>query len=250
MSSPRPSYGERARIGVLLPSGNVVAEPELACLMPDGVSLHVTRLPLSGSSEQELLGMASAAEQGAHLLRDASPDLVAFHCTAVSSWSASMERSLCERVESTCGVRSITTAGAIVAALGTLDARRVTLLTPYIEPINLREVDYLRRQGIEVVNWRGLGLNTPGEMMGVDPDTWLELAREHDTPRAQAVVLSCTAIRTLGAIASIESAIGKPVVTSNQAMAWLALRRCAIADEIVGAGVLMSRGECAVGVAP
>ena len=53
------NYGSRARLGVLLPSGNQAAEPQFNAMLPAGVALHTTRLKLRGSSDKELLAMAS-----------------------------------------------------------------------------------------------------------------------------------------------------------------------------------------------
>ena len=72
MTPPQIDYGARARIGVLVPSGNSVAEPELRAMMPPGAGLLVTRLPLTGSSEIQLLAMLDTLETGTSLLADAA----------------------------------------------------------------------------------------------------------------------------------------------------------------------------------
>ena len=100
--SPRPStesprYGWRARLGMLLPSGNAAAEAQFNAMLPDGVSLHTTRLKLTGSTDAELLAMTESLEEGASLLADACVDLILFHCTAVTTWDADMDRALPER---------------------------------------------------------------------------------------------------------------------------------------------------------
>jgi maleate isomerase len=42
--------GWRARIGFLVPPGNPTAEPEMAELVPAGVSVHVTRMSVSAAA--------------------------------------------------------------------------------------------------------------------------------------------------------------------------------------------------------
>ena len=69
----RPDYGDRARLGVITPSGNYVAEPEIHAMLPPGVAALVTRLPLTGSSEAQLRAMTEALEPAARLLADAKP---------------------------------------------------------------------------------------------------------------------------------------------------------------------------------
>ncbi|WP_321794890.1 hypothetical protein [Caballeronia sp. J97] len=234
------NYGQRARIGVLMPSGNTAAEPELSAMMPDGVSCHVTRLPLNGSSAEDLLGMTAQLEPAAILLRDTRPDLIVFHCTAVSTWDPAMDETLCTRIQHATGVRTATTAAALVRAIECMGARTIVLLTPYIDEINEREVTFLRHHGISVIDCHGLGLKTPEEMMAVEPESWMDLALQHRSEAADAYVISCTAIRTLPVIEEIEKVLGRPVITSNQAMAWHALRQSNVLDRVNGAGELLS----------
>ena len=79
-------YGA-ARLGVLVPSGNSVAETELRAMLPDSVTMLTTRLALRGSSEAELLAMLTDLDRAATLLGHAEPDAIAFHCTAVSTYA-------------------------------------------------------------------------------------------------------------------------------------------------------------------
>ena len=234
------NYGGRAKIGVLLPSGNFAAEPELNALMPTGVSMHFTRLPLKGSAREDLMGMTSGVEPAAMLMKDTSPNLLVFHCTAVSTWDAEMDAELCVRMKACTGIRSITTGRALVEALQAVGASNVVLLTPYIDEINEREVAFLNRHDISVVALRGLGLRTPDQMALVSPGNWFDLALTHQRDTVDAYVISCTAIRTLPVVEEIEAVTGRPVITSNQAMAWYALRQCGIDDWVEGAGALFS----------
>ena len=77
-STASPRRGWRARLGMLLPSGNVAAESQFNAMLPDGVSLHTTRLKLTGSTDAELLAMTDRVEDGATLLADACVDLFSF----------------------------------------------------------------------------------------------------------------------------------------------------------------------------
>jgi maleate isomerase len=52
------------------------------------------------------------------------------------------------------------------------------------------------------------------------------MARKVMHPQADALFVSCTALRAALAVPGMEEAIGRPVVTSNQASAWNCLRLC------------------------
>jgi maleate isomerase len=67
----------------------------------------------------------------------------------------------------------------------------------------------------------------------------LEFARGLDRPEADTIFISCGALRTIEVIDALEAASGKPVVASNQAMAWDCLRLAGIDDRIEGYGRLL-----------
>jgi maleate isomerase len=84
---------------MLLPSSNRVAESDIPAMLPKDVPLHTTRLKLTGSTLDELLAMTQDVETAVSLLADAGVDLIAFHCTAVSTFNPAMERDLKKRIE-------------------------------------------------------------------------------------------------------------------------------------------------------
>jgi maleate isomerase len=232
-------YGGRLRIGMLVPSGNVIIEPQVNAMLPEGVALYATRLPLRGSSEAELVAMAQNVEEAACLLGHAGVGLIAFNCTAVSTYSKAMEAQIQQRIASATGLPALMTSAAIVAALKAFRARKVVLLTPYIGEVNAREAAFLRDAGLEVLAETGLGLNTNTEMAKLAPEVWIDLARKNKDSRADAYLVSCTAVRSAEVIEELERELGRPVVTSNQAISWHCLRTAGIADKVRGFGALL-----------
>jgi maleate cis-trans isomerase len=235
-------YGDRARIGLLVPSGNQVCEAELHAMMPPGVAALVTRLELRGSSEAELLNMLVNLEAAARLLADAKPALVAFHCTAVSTFAPDLAQDIPRRIAVATSLPATATADGILAAFAALGTRRVLLVTPYIAEVHAREVAFLAAHGIEVVGGSALGLNTNAEMAVLSPERIRDQVRAAAAASAdaEACFISCTAIRSAPLIASLEAELGMPIVTSNQIVAWHALRRCGITDAVAGFGQLMA----------
>ena len=57
-------------------------------------------------------------------------------------------------------------------------------------------------------------------------------------PKADAVFISCTALRTVGAIEALEADLGKPVVSAIQVTFWDALRVAQVGDDCPGFGSL------------
>ena len=66
----------------------------------------------------------------------------------------------------------------------------------------------------------------------------MAIANRHDD--ADAYFLSCTTIRSTPVISALERDLGKPVITSNQALAWHALRKGNVKDQMSGFGELFA----------
>lgn len=233
-------YGWRLRLGMVIPSSNRVVEPELPSMLPEGVAVHTTRLRLVGGSREELLAMTDKVEEAAELVSDAGADLIAFHCTAVSTFNPQMESSLKQRITAATGKPAVTTSEALVAALRALSARRIVLLSPYTKDVNDREVAFFNHHNISVLHEVGLALQGGAAYADVEPTSWYRLAVTNRHQDADAYFLSCTTIRATAVICSLERDLGKPVVTSNQAMVWHALRTGGVRDAVQGFGALLT----------
>ena len=209
-------------------------------MLPEGVAVHITRLRLVGGTSDELLAMTDKVEEAAELVSHAGADLIAFHCTAVSTFNSEMEVSLKRRITAATSKPAVTTSEALVAAFRALNARRIVLLSPYTKEVNDREIAFFEHHGITVLHEIGLTLNGGAAYSEVEPSSWYKLAMVNRHPDADAYFLSCTTIRATPIISILERDMAKPVVTSNQAMVWHALRVGGLRDFVEGFGTLFS----------
>ncbi len=189
-------YGARLRVGVILPSGNVVAEPQIHAMAPPGVAFYVTRLALRGSSEAELRHMMDGVESAAALLADAAVDLIVFHCTAVTTFSPESGPAIRARIEAATGIPGVVTSDALAAAFQALGLRRIALLSPYIPDVHQREIAFVQGLDVAVTHDAALGVNTNAEMGRLSPETLAAWVQENRDPQADGYFVSCTAIRT------------------------------------------------------
>ena len=217
-------YGDRLRLGIIVPSGNVIAEPQIRAMLPAGVGALITRLALRGSSELELRQMEEGVEDAAGLLADAQVDRIVFHCTAVTTFSPHSGPAIRQRITAATGIPGLVTSDALAAAFQALQMRRVVLLSPYITPVHQREIAFLEHLGLEVVGDNALGIDTNDAMARLTPAQLDKWAMTQRNSQADGYFLSCTALRTAELITSLEQRLGRPVLTSNQVMVWHALR--------------------------
>ncbi len=237
--APEIKLGWRMRLGLLQPSVNTVAEPQMQAMLPEGVSLHATRLKLVGSTREELMGMADGVEAASLLLKDIEPSRILFHCTALTTYDIDLPRKLRERITNATGIPASVTSDALIAALEVLGVRKVVLVTPYLRYINQNEVAFLNHYGVTVVREHGLELPGGKEFGQVEPAAWYRHVMDHRHDDADAYFISCAQVRAAEVIETLERDLQRPVVTSNQAAVWHCLRQSGIHDKVAGFGTLL-----------
>ena len=150
------------------------------------------------------------------------------------------DRALIGRIERASGIPATTTTTAVLDALRALGASSLAIATPYIEELNAIERAFFAESGFAVDRIAGLGCATDVEIGRLEPDDAVALVEQVDSPRADAIFISCTNFHCLPVVDQIERRYGKPVVTSNLAGAWAALRRIGVDDVIPGYGRLLT----------
>jgi len=212
------------RLGLVVPSWNTVMEYEFQRLVPQGTSLHVSRVAHTCDSEATLLHMLDEFESAAALLAHARVDAICFGCTASGFVQPDVRRDIqvAEAVSHSLGVPVVTTSDAVAAALEHVGARRIAVASPYEPWLNEHLRRYLEGRGFELTSIAGFGTQ---EHAKCSPQETLALALSVVRADTDAIFLSCANLRTLEIIAPLERATGLPVVTSTQASLWQMLSR-------------------------
>jgi len=229
----------RAKIGFVLLATEQTIESEMMRWAPPGVGVHFTRARNPDRITVESLSamidsLAPAAEV---LAPNALLDVVCYACTSGSVVMG--EESVCAELRrGNPNAIPTTLISGVLAGLRALEARRVVVATPYLDEVNAIEARYMADRGIDVLDIEGLNITNDSDMVRVAPSYIRDFAIGLDRPEAEAIFVSCGALRTMDVIDEIEQATGKPCVASNQAMLWYCLRLAGIGDTIDGLGAL------------
>jgi len=233
-------YGWRGRIGLIIPSSNTTMESEFWRMVPEGVSVHTTRLKLLRVTVNELKEMAKNALHAAQLLATANVDVIVYGCTSGAliggiEWEENLRKSIEKHVK----IPTITTAFAVVNALRELGVRKISVATPYIDEVNVLEKKFLESNGFKVIKIKGLGIADNIEIGKQPPWTTYRLVREVNSSEAEAIFISCTNFRTIEVISKLEEDLGKPVISSNTASLWASLKILGVKQRVEGYGKLL-----------
>jgi maleate isomerase len=213
------------RIGLVIPSLNVVVEDDARRELPADVGFHTGRLRLGKTqgrvTQAALLEAGRDAVTQSALLADAGMDAIAFNCTGASlSDGPDGARRLRDQLQEATGTPATTTILAVVEALRASGLRRIVHICPFTPEFGADEAAFLRAEGFELVQSCGLNFTDARLAAKLSPGEICDIAARLDRPEAEGLFLACANVRAMEATPLLQRRLGKPVVTSNQAVLW------------------------------
>lgn len=227
------------RIGIVALSTDYNLEQDIRRMLPDTIEVFTNRvLYLNPMTSENLLAMAGDIERAASgILPGLGVDVAIYGCTSGTA-VIGYDR-IRELIQKSHPAAPVTTPLiAVVEGLKAIGAHRISVLTPYNREINLGLVEFLEQSGLEIAHLVGLGFDNDLDVTRVTPDEIVRLGTEHFDSSTDALFISCTAFRASLAIARLEKKFGKPVVSSNQALAWHCMQLLHCDRDVVGFGRL------------
>jgi len=233
--------GSRARIGVIVLSSDRSLEHEFRLLLNlPGVAFYESRIANSQEIRPEtLMEMAKGITAATEVILPGDPlDVVAYACT--SGAMVIGDNVVAEKIHAARPEVAVTTPMAAgVAALKALSAKRLCFIAPYLEEINHAMRGVFLDAGFDVPVMGSWNEPDDAKVARISPesirDVILDLGSDDKT---DAVFLSCTSLRLTEQIEALEAEIGKPVTSSNHAIAWHSLRLAGCQDPVPNVGSL------------
>ena len=236
---------KRGRIGMLLLGTDFTTEQEAPNLLPEGVQAFTNRVANINPLTLENLKIMEAdiTRAAAGILPGRGVDVMMFGCT--SGTAAIGDARIESLIHHACpGIPVTNPLRAGVAACAALNIKKLALLTPYIQEVSEQLAKEFQTRGLEISSLHGLEMEDDIDIAMLPFDQMETAARaviEAD-PQAEGLFLSCTALRAASIAQHLEDILGLPVITSNQAMLWHALRLIGVEDAVPGFGRLLQVG--------
>ncbi|MBX6322184.1 MAG: aspartate/glutamate racemase family protein [Rhodospirillaceae bacterium] len=232
----------RAAIGLLVLATDHTIEHEWRRMLRlDGVAFYEARLPNSPSITPEtLVEMEAEIPRATALIRPGERlDVIAYACTS-GAMVIGEDKVFARIREVRPGIPCTTPVTAAVAGLEALGARRIALLTPYRDEINQGMRAFFEERGIAVPVMGSFNHENDNEVARISVDSLEAAAAELGAhPAVEAVFVACTSLRVADSVERLEQRLGKPVSSSNHALAWHALRLGGCDAPVPGYGRLM-----------
>ncbi|MEM6305712.1 MAG: aspartate/glutamate racemase family protein [Pseudomonadota bacterium] len=214
--------GSRARMGLIVLQADQTLEHDMRRTICDpDVALYTTRVPSGADvTPDTLAAMAQDLPRAAGLLPPLRYDVVGYGCT--SGTAVIGAEKVAAQIRQGCDARAVTEPlSALIALCAARGTARLAFLSPYIAPVSARLREALAAQGIETPVFGSFAEAEESKVARISQASLYTAAMALGrAPEAEAVVLSCTNLRTLEIIPRIEADLGKPVFSSNQALMW------------------------------
>lgn len=239
---PLEHLAPAGRIGVIALATDFNIEQDLRRIYPQGVEIFTSRVrnvnPLTMENLRSMApGISVAADA---ILPGTDLDVMIYACTS-GTVALGIDR-IAELVhQSRPGVAVTNPVTAALSAFEQLGAKRISILTPYTEAVNREVAALFAGSGYEVLNIAGFGFEDDTAMTFIAPQDIADAAVAACDPKADLLFISCTALRASQVIELIEQRIGKPVVSSNQALVWHSLQLVNYTSSVEGFGILLNR---------
>ena len=218
----------RARLGFIIPSSNRMVEPQVQRLIPDGVVGHFTRIGMTNRHRAPLDQLMPRILDASELLGDSKCDVTVLQCTGTSmSGGVDGEKKVIEAMAAATGRPALSAASSLTAAFQTLGAQRLVFVSETAQEGHDKKLAFLRQAGYKIVADKAMCLKDSDAYCTTPPAFWFDSVRELKIADCDAYFISCANIHSIDVIADLETELDRPVVTSNQAALWCALRTAA-----------------------
>lgn len=129
-----------------------------------------------------------------------------------------------------------------IAALRSLNLKKLVVATPHEDSLNDRMKAFLEASGFNVLKIQGYGVRKNADLTDMDIHAAYRIAKKlyEQASDADGIFVPCPRWPTITDVDLLEREIGKPVVTSCQAYIWHALKMAKVKEGIEGFGRLMA----------
>ena len=226
-------FGPKGVMAIMAPQQNSNMQPEYEALRPVGISNQIYRFDISGQDR-----VSEAMVEAIPQARGCWPDMVlCSNSVEMRLWSVERQIDYRHALKRALPDTPIVTAGdACVAALHTIGAKRLGLISPMSEEYSESAKNFYRAHGFDVPQTTWLQVKTSDKIIGVSADQIHAAFDKVNTAEVDTILHVGGALGIADRVDALEKKLEKPVVSSTATGYWYALRMMGIDDPLTHGG--------------
>lgn len=236
-------YGWRGRIGSIGATPTDIFPYEFYKIVPPGLTIMPTTLSIHIMSAQELAAGFEAIERAALALAKEGADVIVIGAApTLYDQGPGSDKAIALRVSEAAGIPAVSNQTAMMDALRALGSQKILIASPFNDENNRKLKKYLEGSGFTVVGAKGMGLVANADINRVSAEEAYRFIKKSgkEFGGVEGIIVPCANWPTSLIAGQVEADLGVPVVTSNLAKVWAALRILEIKNPILGFGRLLA----------
>lgn len=232
-------------LGMIFPPANTPVPPEAHLMYPSGVRFLATGVGLERMTPEGYDKVVDRIVPAAQQVAAQGANAICVMGTSLTFYKgAAFNQQLKETITKATGLPSTTMSTAIVEGLKAVGGHRLAVATAYNDEVNQRLQLFLHESDFEVLTIKGMGIERFEDRPPVTQDELLEFSTGawKTAPQADAILISCGALKTLEILAPLEQRCKIPVVSSLPHALWAGVRLLGLSGRAPGYGTLLSQG--------
>lgn len=234
---------KNATIGLVVPHSTDYVPPEGPAMYPGirfisrGVGVkQLTHAGYEAAMAKVLPAAEDLARQGVDAIMVIGTSLTFYR-------GARFNAELIEKIRAATGLPVSTMSTAVVDGLRAVGARRLAVSTAYNDEVNGYLRNFLNDSGFDVLALEGFGFNGFADPHVVTEDAIIALSDKvcAEAAGAEALLISCGGLRTLGVATRLEERHSIAVVSSMPVGFWAAMRLVGQSGHVAGYGRLFEQ---------
>ena len=206
------------RIGIVIPSSNVVIEPLVARLFCNSNdTVHFSRLGVVEIKlDAESLAQFEIGEQlsAAQKLCDAQVDAIVWGGTSSSWLGIERDEEYCRLIEKKTGVPTTTCVLEMNRKLASLGARRIAMVTPYTDDIHNRILDNYEKLAFPRPTGQNLGGTLSNDFASISHSTLEDMIWSVAKESPDVIMIMCTNLRGAAVAKNLSKQLRIPIIDS------------------------------------
>jgi len=215
-------------LGLMVPANNTTFENEIMEWLPAGYKVTTVKIPRGAAimTPETIPQYNASALNAAEIFCSLDVDRILYGCTAAGFFGGpSADHQIREDLVKLTGKPVTSTANSMCESLREAGVKKLSLVTPYPEWLNIKLEQYLYEEGFEVDKIDSFFVSSVEELGRINSDQVFEMALRTSSENCEGLFIACAQLPTAKILEKLRITLKKPVFSSNASCVHQALTK-------------------------